>query len=193
MGGLLVPVVLALALTGPSCGGGRPLLAVSYRVQNDVDTGIKGNTWAFDDYTRTVKVWRRPHGRFCSASSYDGEFTSIEGPSPGGKYQLPAGIRGTFAGASTTTFRGRFAPRGAPFKGFLGVKDFACSSTDVKGRCSGTWDWLTTYFTKVAGFRYTGYEFRYRATENGTGTWSDRLLAGKIRTSGDIKPAKSKP
>ena len=193
MGGLVVPVVLALAITGPSCGGGKPILAVSYHVQNDVDTGAAGNTWAFDDYTRSVRVWRRPRGRFCSVSNYDGQFTSIAGPSPGGKWQLPAGIRGTFAGTSTTVFRGRFASRGAPVKGFLGVKDFACTSSDVKGRCSGTWDWLRSYFTNVTSFRYTRYAFRYHATENGTGTWSDRLLAGKIRTSGDIKPAKSKP
>src|ERR1051325_10268069 len=78
MGGLLVPVVLALAVSGPACGQGKPVLAVSYRVQNDVDTGVKGNTWAFDSYTREVRVWRKARGRFCSVSSYDGEFSSIE-------------------------------------------------------------------------------------------------------------------
>ena len=169
------------------------MMAVSYRVQNDVDTGIRGNTWAFDTYARTVRVWRKAPGRFCSVSTYDGAFTTIEGPSPGGKTQLPAGIRGTFAGASVTTFRGRLAPRGAPLQGFLGVKDFACSSADLKGQCSGTWDWLRDYFTGIAGFRYSRYEFGYHATENGTGTFKDALLAGKIRLSGDIKPAKSKP
>ena len=104
-------------------------MAVTYRVQNDVDTGIKGNTWAFDDYLRSVRVWRRARGRYCSLSTYDGQFTSIEGPSPGGKAQLPAGIRGTFTGSSTATFRGRFAPRGALPQGFLGVKDFEFSPT----------------------------------------------------------------
>ena len=190
MGGLVVSVVLALAATGPACGGGKPVMALTYRVQNDVDTGIRGNTWAFDTYTRGVRVWRKSPGRFCSESTYSGEFTSIEGPSPGGKTQLPAGIRGTFAGESVTTFRGRLAARGAPLQGFLGVKDFACTSADVKGECSGTWDWLHDYFTGVSGFRYTRYEFRYHATENGTGTWSDMLAGGKIHYSGDIKPAK---
>ena len=189
----MVPVVLALAATGPAaCGGGKPVMAVTYRVQNDVDTGIKGNTWAFDDYLRSVRVWRRAHGRYCSLSTYDGQFTSIEGPSPGGKAQLPAGIRGTFTGSSATTFRGRFAPRGAPPQGFLGVKDFACTSADVKGQCSGTWDWLHDYFTGVSGFRYTRYGFRYRATENGAGTYGYVLAGGKIHYSGDIKPAKGK-
>ena len=168
------------------------MLAVSYRVQNDVDTGVRGNTWAFDAYMRTVRVWRKAPGRFCSASAYDGEFASVEGPSPGGKTQLPAGIRGTFTGASVTTFRGRLAPRGAPLRGFLGVKDFACTSADVKGRCNGTWDWVGNYFTGVIAFRYVRYSFRYHATENGTGTFSDSLVGGKIRYSGDIKPLKPK-
>jgi hypothetical protein len=192
MGGLVVSVVLALAATGPVCGGGKPVIAVSYRVQNDVDTGIKGNNWAFDTYLRSVRVWRRAPGKFCSASTYDGDFASIEGPSPGGKWQLPAGIRGSFAGASITTFRGRLAPHNAPLRGFLGVKDFACSSADLKGQCSGTWDWLRDYFTGIAGFRYSRYEFRYHATENGTGTFADKLVGGKVRYSGDIKPAKNK-
>jgi hypothetical protein len=191
----VVPVVLALAATGPAspaCGAGKPVLAVTYRVQNDVDTGIRGNTWAFDDYLRSVRVWRKGAGRYCSVSSYNGDFTSIEGPSPGGKAQLPAGIRGTFSGTSATTFRGRFAPGGAARTGFLGVKDFACTSADMKGQCSGTWDWLGDYFTAVTGFRYTRYAFRYHATENGSGTWSDTLAGGKIHYSGDIKPAKGK-
>ncbi|MFL5919311.1 MAG: hypothetical protein ACJ74X_11360 [Gaiellaceae bacterium] len=187
MGGLLVPVVLAASL----CGPGKPVMAVSYRVVNDVDTGVKSNNWAFDTYTRDVRVWRAGRGKFCSVSKYDGEFASIEGASPGGKWRLPAGIRGTFTGTSVTTFRGKLALRGAPPRGYLGVKDFACSSADAKGRCSGTWDWLRAYFTNVSAFRYTRYGFRYHAKENGTGTWTDKLLAGKIRTSGDIKPAKS--
>jgi hypothetical protein len=192
MGGLLVPVVLALAVSGPACGHGKPLLAVSYGVQNDVDTGVKGNTWAFDAYTRQVRVWSKPRGRFCSVSSYNGEFSSIAGPSPGGKWQLPAGIRGTFAGSSVAMFRASFAPRGAPVRGFLGAKDFACTSADVKGRCTGTWDWVATYFTNVAAFKYTRYDFKYHATENGTGTFTDRLAAGKIHYSGDIKAARPK-
>jgi hypothetical protein len=167
------------------------VLSVSYRVQNDVDTGINGNNWAFDTYTRAVRVWRKAPGRFCSASTYDGEFESIEGLSPGGKTQLPAGIRGTFKGSSVTTFRGKLAPAGAPVRGFLGVKDFACTSADAKGQCSGTWDWLRTYFADFAGFRYVRYEFAYHATVNGNGTWSDKLSNGKIRYSGDIKPLKS--
>jgi hypothetical protein len=202
MRGLLVPAALILVLASASpataapspknmgCGAGKLVLSVTYRVENDVDTGVKGNNWAFDTYTRAVRVWRKGAGRYCSASTYDGEFATIAGWSPGGRWQLPAGIRGTFKGSSVTMFRGTLAARGAPVRGFLGVKDFACSSADQKGECSGTWDWLREYFTGIARFRYVKYSFRYYATENGKGTWSDTLASGKIHFSGDIRPLK---
>ena len=189
MGGLLVTAVLAVSL----CGNGKPAIAVSYGVANDVDTGIQGNTWAFDTYTRGVRVWRKGSGRYCAVSTYDGTFSSIEGASPGGKSKLPAGIRGTFKGISVTTFRGKLAAHGAPLRGFLGVKDFACTSADAKGRCVGTWDWIGDYFANVTQFRYTRYSFAYHATENGSGTFTDRLVDGKVKYSGDIKAARPKP
>jgi hypothetical protein len=199
--GALVVAALALAAASPGaapaqtnlgCGSGKLVLGVSYRVLNDVDTGVKGNNWAFDTYTRTVRVWRKAPGRYCSASTYRGEFTSISGWSPGGKTQIPAGIRGTFKGSSTTTFRGTFAPGSAAVRGPLGVKDFMCSSADEKGQCSGTWDWLRTYFTGIDRFKYVRYAFSYRATENGRGTWSDTYTGGKLRFSGDIRPLQGK-
>jgi hypothetical protein len=199
--GLLAAAVLVLTVAPTSygapprnlgCGSGKLILNVTYRVTNDVDTGVKGNNWAFDTYQRTVRVWRKAPGRFCSASTYSGDFTTIAGWSPGGKTQLPAGVRGTFKGSSVTTFRGTFAAGGAQVRGFLGVKDFACTSADEKGECSGTWDWLRAYFTGISRFKYVRYAFTYHATENGNGTWSDRLEGGKIRFSGDIRPLKGK-
>ena len=46
------------------------------------------------------------------------------------------------------------------------------------------------YFSAVSRFKYQRYAFSYHATENGTGTWSDKLVGGKIRFSGDIRPSK---
>jgi len=169
------------------CGQGKLVMSVSYHVVNDVDTGGRGNNWAFDTYHRVVRVWRKAPGRFCSASTYDGEFTTIEGTSPGGKSQLPAGIRGSFKGSSVTTFGGTFTPNGAPVRGFLGIKDFACTSADLKGQCSGTWDWLGTYFSNTSHFKYVRYSFTYHATENGKGTWTDKLVGGRVRFDGDIR------
>ena len=176
MGGLVVSVVLALAATNPGCGGGKPVVAISYGVQNDVDTGIRGNDWAYDTYTRSVRVWRRSPRNFCAVSTYDGSFASIAGASPGGKWQLPGGVRGGFTGVAVTTFRGRFRPNASPVRGFLGAK--------------GAWEWSNDYFSGIAAFRYMRYTFRYRAKKHGTGTWTDTLADGKRRHTGDIKPSK---
>jgi len=203
--GLAPAVLAAIALAAPSngdanhgCGSGTLVLDVRYRVLNDVDTGSGGANWAFDTYARAVRVWRKSAGRFCAASTYAGTFTTIAGPSPGGTATIPAGIRGTLRGSSTTTFKATFAPGGRPTRGDLGTKDFACTSADRKGACAGTFDWLATYFTSGDGFksfRYTRYAFTYKATEGGHGVWRDVLAGGRIRTSGDIvsKKAKQKP
>jgi hypothetical protein len=202
----LVPAALAVlafvavgsAATGAKsegCGSGTPVLDLRYRVLNDLDTGVRGNSWAFDTYTRTVKVWRKAPGRYCSASTYGGAFTTLAGSSPGGGATIPAGIRGTLRGSSTTTFRGTAAFDGRTTRGDLGTKDFACTSDDRKGDCSGTFDWLSAYFTSTVGFksfRYVRYDFTYRATAGGRGTWRDFLARGRIRTSGDIVSKKGR-
>jgi hypothetical protein len=203
--GLVLAGLAAVAITSPAsaspaavnqgCGAGRLVLNVRYHVQNDVDTGVKGNNWAFDDYLRTVRVWRKKSGRHCAASIYTGTFMTIAGASPGGTTTIPGGIRGTLRGAATTTFRGRFTPGTQPTRGDLGTKDFACLSTDRKGDCSGTYDWLAAYFTSADGFksfRYVRYSFTYRATDGGRGTWRDFMSGGRIRSHGDIVPKRPK-
>jgi hypothetical protein len=202
-----VPAALAaLAFVAPGnaantaknegCGSGTLVLNFHYRVLNDVDTGVRGNNWAFDNYTRTVRVWRKARGRFCSASTYAGTFTTIAGTSPGGRATIPAGIRGTLRGSSTTIFRGTAAFGGRPTRGDLGTKDFACTSADRKGDCPGTFDWLSAYFTSgddFKSFKYIRYDFAYTAREGGHGTWRDFLAGGRIRSSGDIAAKKGKP
>src|SRR5438132_5952800 len=103
---LAVPAAASTHTTNLGCGSGKLVLNVHYVVQNDVDTGTRGNNWAFDTYGRTVRVWRKAPGRFCAASTYGGQFTTIAGTSPGATATIPAGIRGTLNGQSTTTFRG---------------------------------------------------------------------------------------
>jgi len=191
---LAVPAAAQNHATNLGCGSGKLVLNIRYAVENDVDTGTLGNNWAFDTYARGVRVWRKSAGRFCAASTYGGTFTTIAGGSPGGTTTIPAGIRGTLTGQSTTTFRG--TPRsGLTTRGNIGTKDFQCTSADTKGQCAGTYDWLSTYFTSAdnfKSFKYVRYAFRYHATEGGKGTWSDRLVGGKYRSSGDIRPLKKK-
>jgi hypothetical protein len=191
---LVVPAAAQNHATNLGCGSGKLALNIRYAVENDLDTGTQGNNWAFDTYSRTVHVWRKGPGRFCAASTYSGSFTTIAGMSPGGTTTIPAGIRGTLNGQSTTTFRGTQRP-GLATRANLGLKDFQCTSADTKGQCAGTYDWLSAYFTSkdnFKSFRYVRYEFTYHATEGGKGTWSDRLVGGKYRSSGDIRSLKKK-
>jgi energy-coupling factor transporter ATP-binding protein EcfA2 len=191
---LAVPAAASIHTTNLGCGSGKLVLNVRYGVANDVDTGTQGNNWAFDNYSRTVHVWRKAAGRFCAASTFDGQFTTIAGPSPGGKTTIPAGIHGTLKGQSTTTFRGTLRS-GLPTRGDLGAKNFQCTSADKKGQCAGTYDWLSAYFTSsdnFKAFRYVRYAFTYHATEGGKGTWTDKLVAGKYLSTGDIRPLKKK-
>jgi hypothetical protein len=205
MRGLVPALVAALALVSASgaansianqgCGAGALVLNLHYRVLNDVDTGVRGNNWAFDTYTRRVKVWRKGHGRFCAASTYVGTFTTIDGASPGGTTTIPAGIRGTLRGSSTTTFKGTLVLGLRPARGDLGTKDFACTSADQKGDCAGTFDWLAAYFTSpdaFKSFRYVRYAFAYKAMQGGRGTWRDAMTGGRIRSHGDIVAKKTK-
>src|ERR1700745_1744082 len=126
-----VPAILgalALAVLAPTlstaagtknlgCGAGKLVLGVRYHVLNDLDTGVRGNNWASDDYPRTVHVWRKPAGHYCAASTYGGTFTTIAGSSPAGKATIPAGIRGSLRGQSLTTFRAAQRPDAAPTTG----------------------------------------------------------------------------
>jgi hypothetical protein len=52
---------------------------------------------------------------------------------------------------------------------------------------------MSDYFGNVTGFKYTRYSFTYHATENGSGTFANRLVNGKEKYSGDIKAARPKP
>lgn len=192
---LVVPAVASASSpsTNLGCGAGALVLNVRYHVVNDVDTGVRGNNWALDTYDRTVHVWQKRSGRYCAASTFKGQFTTIAGPSPAGKTTIPAGIRGMFKGHSTTTFRATLKPGARGARGSLGTKDFQCTSADRKGACAGTFDWLTAYFASSDAFRsfaYVRYEFAYHATEAGKGTWTDRLEGGKYRSHGDISALK---
>lgn len=190
----LAPALSTAATTkNLGCGAGKLVLNVRYHVLNDLDTGVNGNNWAFDGYARTVHVWRKAPGRYCAASTYNGSFTTIAGDSPAGKAKIPAGIRGTLKGQAVTTFRGAQRPDVTPTAGDLGTKDFQCTSDDIKGKCAGTFDWLSAYFTSSDNFKsftYVRYSFVYHATEGGRGTWTDQLVGRRYQSHGDITALK---
>ena len=189
---LIATLALASALGSPGtarpatgnlgCGAGKLVINITFRVVKDVDTGVRGNNWAFDNYTRTVKVWRKKGNTFCAATTYKGTFTTIAGPSPGGTGTVPAGITGTFSGFyRTSVFRATLLPNPAkPRFGNIGTFNFNCSETDEKGNCPGSFDWPGTYFSGGANYKIVQYKFVYKSPRNGT--WTEINL----RSRGDI-------
>jgi hypothetical protein len=199
--GVFIGVLVAAALvaagaasskSGPKnlgCGAGKLVIDIRFTVVQDVDTGVRGNNWAFDNYTRAVKVWRKSPGRFCAASTYGGTFTTIEGTSPGGTGFVPAGIAGTMTGFyRTNVFRGTLLATPKERKaGNLGTFSFACTAASKKGSCPGSFDWPSAYFAGGANYTIVQYKFTYRTKRNGT--WQ---LIG-LRSHGDIVGKKKPP
>src|ERR1035437_9603138 len=75
-------------LTKSACGEklGNPIINVTQKVQNDVDSGFAGNYWAFDYYSRNIKVWQTTPAStdsaiatYCGIVTYNGNFYAVPG------------------------------------------------------------------------------------------------------------------
>lgn len=76
-------------LGASSCDhAGAPVINIVERVKNNVDSGIGGNYWAFDNYTRQIQVWLENDGSYCVRVSYQGKFDAVSGQLPRG-YEHP--------------------------------------------------------------------------------------------------------
>jgi hypothetical protein len=168
-----------------TCGTGQAVISVVQKVVNDVDSGTKGNYWAFDSYTRHIKVWRTGTNVYCAIVRYNGKFTTLAGFSPGGTTSIPAGIKGRFEGGYRMDFTGTLLPNPAkPTHGSIGTFDYQCTSAGV---CPGSVYWVSLYFTGVAGDDFDWWGWIYRAGK-GSGTWLNSITGSK----GDIVPPKAK-
>jgi hypothetical protein len=191
---LLAVAPAALAAPGPppklnthqlerkTCGKGALVVNVSQKVVNDVDSGTKGNFWAYDAYTRKIKVWRIGQTNYCTIVSYDGAFRTVAGASPGGSGTVPAGVNGHFEGGYRMDFNGTPLPRPArKTHGSIGTFDYKC---DTAGNCPGSVYWVTLYFSNVTGDDFDWWGWLYRADGN-AGTWLNSIDG----TKGDIAVA----
>jgi len=148
--------------------GGNLVVNVNYKVLNDVDSGTKGNFWAFDNYTKGILIWKYFDGRFCAVATYGGQFTTIAGDSPqaattGGT--VGAGVKGFFAGGwVSNVFHGTLQPN-VQTHGSLGTKDFHCNAD---GTNCNKYYWLTVYFgATAADFVLANWGWVYVTPYNG--------------------------
>lgn len=189
----------ALAASGPppkldksqlqrkTCAPGRLVVGVVQRVVNDVEKGTQGNFWAFDDYARTIKVWKTGQQNLCAIVTYRGNFRTIAGPSPGGTGTVPAGLKGNFEGGYRMDFRGTLRARPARrTHGSIGTVNYRCNAA---GKCPGSAYWVTLYFTRVTGDDFDWWGWLYRAQGNG-GTWLNSIDGVKGDIVGKEKPGR---
>lgn len=161
---------------------GAPIVSVVQKIKNDADSGVGGNTWAFDAYTRNIQVFRTAAPDvFCGITRYKGSFVTNAGRSPGNTGTLPAGIRGEFYGGYRTTeftaaFKGESSLK--PRFGDLGVFDYQCN-TDPS--CPGHQSWTDWYFNDVSGFDLAWWGWKYMS-EKGHDVWINSIDGN----SGDI-------
>ena len=166
--------------SGPdSCPSGNLVINVKQRVLNDVDSGVGGNNWAFDDFVRNIQVVEIAAGTFCATVKYQGQFTSIAGTAPAGTGTVDAGVIGTFEGgyvstAFTATLVSNPAKR---TMGSIGTFDYQC---DTAGKCPEYVDWTTLYFTAVSGFDLAWWGWVYHAGNNGSWVNSIDSNSGNI-------------
>jgi hypothetical protein len=154
-------------LNAAACGG-TPIIDVTQTVLNDADSGFGGNAWAFDNYTRHIKVFQLSDGVFCATTRYEGTFTTNAGTSPSGLSTVPAGITGTIIGGyRATSFSGTLLTSPAnPTQGDIGSFDYNCDPTFT---CPGFVDWVTLYFSATSGFNLDSWGWIYHG--GGNGTW----------------------
>src|SRR2546425_4294039 len=154
--------------SGPdSCPPGNLVINVKQRVLSDVDSGIAGNFWAFDDFVRSIQVVEIVPSTFCATVKYQGQFSTVEGTAPGGIGTVGVGVVGTFEGGyvSTVFTATLLANPLQRAMGSVGTFDYKC---DASGSCPGYANWTDFYFTAISGYGLAWWGWVYHAGDNGS-------------------------
>jgi hypothetical protein len=165
--------IAAFALGGPQANStvcsGKQVVNVTYTLYNDLDSGLAGNNWANDTLNRHLQIWQNGT-TFCAAVSDNGNFVTINGPSPGNTGQVPNGLTGVINGGYTTgDYPSSFTSQNYSTKGNLGSFDANETHPSI---LSYTPDWA---------FSQPSWGWQYHTAKNGD--WTN-ASAG---THGDIK------
>lgn len=146
---------------------GQPIINVTQKVKNSVDSGTAGNYWAFSNYNRHIQVWKQDLGKYCALVSYVGQFNAQNGQvSPGSDGVTLSGDElGTFTGGYRGIINGELKDAPAwKTHGSVGSFDYKC---DLTGSCPGAVNWVDQYFTKPT-FTYDWWGWIYHGRSYGT-------------------------
>src|SRR5258708_18676613 len=169
-------------LSKNSCGThlGNPVIDVTQKVQNDADSGVAGNYWAFDYYSRSIKVWATPAANtYCAIVTYDGNFYTVPGQVGPGNNPVGAQINtstnqpvnGAFSGGRRALIVGTLLPPPLlPTHGSIGATNYQC---DISGNCPGAFSWPDKYFT--TGYTYNDDWWGWQYLAGSHGTWINAI------------------
>lgn len=154
---------------------GPVVINVEEKVKNDVDSGFGGN-WAFDNYTRHIKVWQvgeESETSWCATVKYEGKFEAIAGQTgPGGSEVIGEDVKGEMRGGYRATFNGTLKTEPLwPTHGSVGTVDYGC---DITGSACTYVSWMGKYFDNVTNFAQPWWGWIYKAEEN-HGTWLNQI------------------
>jgi hypothetical protein len=141
---------------------GSPVINVTQKVLNTVDSGEGGNYWAFDNLSRQIKVYKQSDNTFCALVDYEGQFDSQPGQqSPGNTGKLTGKEDGTFKGGYRATIIGAMKENpDFSTKGNIGTVDYRC---EINGICPGAFNWVDIYFTEpIFSYEWWGWEYKYK-------------------------------
>ncbi len=142
---------------------GSPVINVTQRVLNTVDSGEGGNNWAFDNVNRQIKVYKESDNIFCVLVDNEGRFDSQAGQkSPGNTGVLTGKEDGTFKGGYRAVVVGSLKVNPElQTKGNIGTVDYQCN---IAGSCPGYFNWTDKYFSPGYTFSYEwwGWEYKYK-------------------------------
>lgn len=172
-------------LSKSACGNNlkNPVINITQKVQNDVDSGENGN-WAFDYYTRHITVWSTATNTYCAIVTYDGNFYAVPGQNgpgtPIGIINTPtnAPVNGDMSGGYRATFNGTLTPGLWPTNGNVGTTNYQCN---LAAACPGRVDWVAQYFTAAyTAFAQPWWGWKYDGGSHGTWINSDDGNSGNI-------------
>ncbi|HVZ58546.1 MAG TPA: hypothetical protein VG935_02235 [Patescibacteria group bacterium] len=157
---------------------GAPMIDVVEHIKNDSDSGQAGNYWAFDNFTREIKVWNLGGSNYCANVIDNGTSTTVQNQTgPGGAGTISGNFKADMSGGyRTTQFSATYSPTWKTH-GNVGVVDYQCT---ISGYCPRRVDWQNQYFTNLSGFDYAWWGWTYKAGKHGTWTNSITGNSGNI-------------
>ncbi len=146
-----------------------PTVDVTQGVTNDVDSGVGGNYWAYDDYQRSIRVWEIEESWY-AVVQYNGQFETVAGTSPNATGTVGEGVTGTMQGGYVAYVSGDMLEQsGWPTQGYVGSFDY--QGDPETGEIPGAVSWPTQYFDDDFVFEYAWWGWQYLPVCESNGSW----------------------